>query len=195
MAKESYPKYKTVSIDKLIPYARNSRTHTDTQVDQVAASIREFGFLNPVIIDGNNGIVAGHCRVMAAKKLGIVELPVIEASHLTEAQKRAYVIADNRLAENSGWDLDMLKVELGDLFGEEFDLNLLGFDEDELARLLEPEPADGLTDEDAVPDPPEKPVTVLGDIWLLGAYYECEDCHKKYDYIVGVKMKECPCAV
>ena len=164
------PEYKTVTVDKLIPYARNSRTHSDAQVSKIASSIKEFGFLNPIITDGKNGIVAGHGRVMAAQKLGLKELPVIEASHLTEAQKRAYVIADNRLALDAGWDNDMLKVELQELSDLDFDLSLTGFDEKELDGFLEPEPSAGLTDEDAVPEVPEAPVTVEGDVWVLGRH-------------------------
>lgn len=164
------PEYKTVTVDKLIPYARNSRTHSDAQVSKIASSIKEFGFLNPIITDGKNGIVAGHGRVMAAQKLGLKELPVIEASHLTEAQKRAYVIADNRLALDAGWDNDMLKVELQELSDLDFDLSLTGFDEKELDGFLEPDPTEGLTDEDAVPEAPDVPVTVEGDVWILGRH-------------------------
>ncbi len=125
----NFPDYKNVETDKLIPYARNSRTHTEQQVDKVAASIKEFGFLSPVITDGQKGIVAGHCRVLAAKKLSMKEVPTIEASHLTEAQKRAYVIADNRLALDAGWDDELLKVEIEELDAEGFDLSLLGWGE------------------------------------------------------------------
>src|SRR5690554_4204074 len=107
-----FPDYKTVSVDSLIPYARNSRTHSDEQVAQIAASIKEFGFLNPIIIDGSNGIIAGHGRVMAAKQLNLKELPCIEVSHLSDAQRKAYVIADNKLALNAGWDDEMLRIEL-----------------------------------------------------------------------------------
>ena len=153
----------------LIPYARNSRTHSDAQVAKIAASIREFGFLSPIIVDGDNGIIAGHGRLMAAQKLGLAEVPVIEASHLTEAQKRAYVIADNRLALDAGWDNDMLKVELADLKLADFDLTLTGFDLGELDALLA-DPTEGLTDADAVPDVPAVPVTVEGDVWLLGRH-------------------------
>lgn len=132
-----FPEYKQSDVDSLIPYARNSRTHSDAQVDKIAASIREFGFLNPVITDGDNGIVAGHGRIMAAKKLGIEQVPVVEASHLTEAQKRAYVIADNRLALDAGWDDEMLRVEFNELSDTGFDLQLTGFDQEELARLFD----------------------------------------------------------
>lgn len=164
-----FPAYKTVLVADLIPYARNSRTHSDAQVAKIAASIREFGFLNPVIIDGANGIVAGHGRVLAAQKLGLVSLPVIEAAHLTEAQKRAYVIADNRLALDAGWDNDMLKIELQDLEVEGFDLSLTGFDPSEIGSLLA-EVTEGLIDEDSAPEPPVIPVTVEGDVWLLGRH-------------------------
>lgn len=130
------PEYKTVSVDKLIPYARNSRTHSDEQITKIAASIKEFSFLNPVIVDGENGIIAGHGRVMAAKKIGLETVPVIEASHLTEAQRRAYVIADNRLAEvGSEWDDEMLRVEFAELEELGFDLELTGFDLGEIEAL------------------------------------------------------------
>lgn len=163
-----FPEYKTVPVSSLIPYARNSRTHSDEQIAKIAASIKEFGFLNPVIIDGENGIVAGHGRVMAAQKLGMETVPVIEASHLTEAQRRAYVIADNRLALDAGWDDEMLRVEFAELEGLGFDLELTGFGLDEIAALQVDEIAEGLTDEDEVPEVPEQPVTVEGDVWLLG---------------------------
>ena len=163
------PEYKTAKVASLIPYARNSRTHSDAQVAKIAASIREFGFLNPIIVDGDSGIIAGHGRLMAAHKLGLDEVPTVQAAHLTEAQKRAYVIADNRLALDAGWDIDMLKVELADLDGMDFDLTLTGFDTDELANLLA-DPAEGLTDDDAVPEVPAVPVTVEGDVWLLGRH-------------------------
>lgn len=126
---------KKVKTSDLIPYANNSRLHSDEQVLQIASSIKEFGFLNPIIIDGDNGIIAGHGRVMAAKKLGIDELPCVDASHLTEAQKKAYVIADNKLALNSEWDNDILRIELNILDDLGFDLNLTGFSEDELSAL------------------------------------------------------------
>jgi site-specific DNA-methyltransferase (adenine-specific) len=161
--------YKLIPIADLIPYARNSRTHSDAQVAKIASSIKEFGFLNPIITDGSNGIVAGHGRVLAAQKLGLKELPCVEADHLTEAQKRAYVIADNRMALDAGWDAEMLKVELGDLDAAGFDLSLTGFEVGELENFLA-EPTEGLTDEDAVPDVPAVPVTVLGDVWVLGKH-------------------------
>ena len=130
-----FPDYKKVAVEKLIPYARNSRTHSAEQVDQIAASIKEFGFLNPIITDGENGIVAGHGRVMAAKKLGLKELPCIDASHLTETQRRAYIIADNKIAINSDWDVEMLRVEFHELQEMAFDLELTGFSLDEISEL------------------------------------------------------------
>lgn len=158
-----FPAYKTQSVASLIPYARNSRTHSDAQVAKIASSIREFGFLNPIIIDADNG------RVMAAQKLGLANVPVIEASHLSEAQRRAYVLADNRLALDAGWDNNLLKIELQDLQAEGFDLSLTGFNVDEISNFLA-DATEGLTDPDAVPDVPAVPVTVEGDVWLLGRH-------------------------
>lgn len=135
-----FPEYKKVSTDSLIPYARNSRIHSDEQVAQIAASIKEFGFLNPIIIDGDSGIIAGHGRVLAAQKLGMETVPVIEASHLTNAQRRAYVIADNKLALESGWDDEMLRVEFAELEELGFDLELTGFGLDEIEALSIGEP-------------------------------------------------------
>jgi ParB-like chromosome segregation protein Spo0J len=132
-----FPAYKTVPVADLIPYARNSRTHSEAQVAKIAASIREFGFLNPIIADGKNSIIAGHGRVLAAQKLGLTTLPVIEASHLTDAQRRAYVLADNRLALDAGWDNDLLKIELQDLEADGFDLSLTGFEVGELTALFD----------------------------------------------------------
>jgi DNA modification methylase len=134
----------------------------------VASSIKEFGFTNPVLIDEQGGIIAGHGRILAAKKLGLEEVPCIVLDGLTESQKKAYVIADNQLALNSGWDLDKLKLEIDTLGELDFDIDLLGFDSDFLDELLGVEDVEGLTDEDAVPEPPETPVSVLGDIWQLG---------------------------
>lgn len=157
-------------VSELLPYAANSRTHSDAQVAQIAASIKEFGWTNPILIDGDNTIIAGHGRLLAARKLGMEQVPVIVLDHLTKAQQRALVIADNQLALNAGWDMDMLKAEIDDLKLEDFDLGLLGFDDKFLDGLLEPEPTEGLTDEDAVPDVPEVPKTVLGDVWVLGKH-------------------------
>ena len=156
------------SVKELIPYAKNSRTHSDAQVAQIAASIKEFGWTNPILVDGENGIIAGHGRLMAARKLGHEKVPVIELKDMTETQKRAYIIADNQLAMNSGWDTSLLTLELTDLQEDGFDLELLGFDPKELNALLEPEIVEGLTDEDSVPDIPDEPKTKLGDIYELG---------------------------
>ncbi len=156
-----------VKRDSLIPYVNNSRTHDNNQVKQIASSMKEFGFTNPVLIDEDNGIIAGHGRLLAADLLGLDEVPTITLEGLSEAQRKAYVIADNQLALNAGWDLDSLKVEIDRLTELDFDVDLLGFDDDFLSSLLD-EPTEGLTDEDAVPDTPENPVTVEGDVWILG---------------------------
>lgn len=155
-------------INSLIPYARNSRTHSEEQVVQIAASMREFGWTNPVLIDEEGGIIAGHGRVLAGRKLGIDRVPCIMLAGLTEAQRRAYVIADNRIALNAGWDMDMLKVEFADLEAMDFNLALTGFNLDEIASLLAPAGTEGLTDEDEVGEPPVDPVSMRGDVWLLG---------------------------
>src|SRR5262249_29032757 len=156
-------------IDRLIPYARNPRTHSDAQVAQIAASITEFGFNNPILVDSKAGIIAGHGRLLAARKLKLTEVPVIILDHLTEAQKRASIMADNQLALNAGWDDDLLRVELAALREEDFDTGLVGFDDAELARLLAAEDAvPGLTDEDAAPPLPETPVSKTGDLFVLG---------------------------
>ena len=157
----------TAQVKDLIPYARNSRTHSDEQITQIASSIREFGFTNPIIIDDKNNIIAGHGRIMAANKLGIKEVPCVVVSGWTEAQKKAYVIADNKLALNAGWDEQMLKLEFDELGELGFNLELTGFSLDEIGKF-NPVVVEGLTDEDAVPEAPETPKTVLGDIWLLG---------------------------
>jgi ParB-like chromosome segregation protein Spo0J len=152
-------------IGDLIPYARNARTHDEAQVALIAGSIREFGFTNPVLVDGANGIIAGHGRVMAARKLELPEVPVIELSHLSEAQKRAYVLADNKLGERAGWDLEMLALEVGDLQGLGIDMLDLGFSGRELDDLLRTGIADPREEE--VPPVPAVPVSRLGDILLI----------------------------
>ena len=162
-------KIEQIPTADLIPYARNTRTHSPEQVAQIAGSIREFGFTNPVLIDAENGIIAGHGRVMAASKLGLAKVPCIRLAHLTETQKRAYIIADNKLALNAGWDEEMLGLELADLREVDFDLDVVGFDESELANLLA-ETTEGETDPDEVPEPPVDPVTVLGDVWVMGKH-------------------------
>jgi DNA modification methylase len=159
-----------ISIEKLIPYVNNARTHSDAQVAQIAASIKEFGFNNPVLIADDNSIIAGHGRVMAARKLGKDTVPAVRLSHLTDTQRKAYVIADNQLAMNAGWNDELLTIELNELLADDFALELLGFDPEELKRLMGTELTEGLTDEDAVPDVSEEPVTKLGDVWLLGKH-------------------------
>ena len=156
-------------LDSLKPYEKNSRTHSDAQISQIAASITEFGFTNPVLIDGEGGIIAGHGRVLAAKALGLADVPVLVLDHLTAAQRRAYVIADNKLALNAGWDEDVLRAEIEALGAEDIDLGLLGFDDAELDALLNP-PSTSTADPDDVPDAPEAPVSALGDVWLLGGH-------------------------
>lgn len=165
-----------LAVSSLIPYARNARTHSEAQVAQIAASIREFGFTNPVLIDEKSSIIAGHGRVMAARVLEMEQVPTIALRGLTTAQKRAYILADNKLALNAGWDLEMLKVELDDLLGEGFDLDLTGFSGAEM-DMLWPGSGEGLTDPDEVPAAPVIPVTVLGDVWVLGRHrLVCGDC-------------------
>lgn len=180
-------------VTDLIPYARNSRTHTDEQVAQIAGSIREFGWTNPVLIDGDAGIIAGHGRVLAAQRLGLKEVPTIQLDHMTEAQRRAYVIADNKLALNAGWDNDLLKVELGELQALDFDLALIGFNPSELETLLAPEATEGLTDPDDTPEPPAQPVSVLGDVWLLGAHRIV--CGDSTDPLVTDRVGAANCAM
>jgi len=159
---------KEVEVTALIPYAKNSRTHDDAQVAQIAASIKEFGWTNPILVDGDKGVIAGHGRLLAARKLGMSKVPTIELKDMTEAQKKAYVIADNKLALNAGWDTNFLSLELQELKDQDFDLTLLGFDDKELDALLAPETTEGLTDEDSVPDTPIEPKTKQGDIYILG---------------------------
>jgi hypothetical protein len=152
---------------ELIPYARNSRTHDEKQVQQIASSIKEFGFNNPVLIDGDNGIIAGHGRVLAAQLLKLDVVPCIELKHLSDTQKRAYIIADNKIALNSGWDDELLKLEMIELNDLDFDLTLTGFDDFDLSI---DKPTEGLTDEDNVPDAPVEPITKIGDVWLCGKH-------------------------
>jgi DNA modification methylase len=159
-------------ITRLVPYARNARTHSDAQIAQIAASIAEFGFTTPILAGSDGVIVAGHGRLAAARKLGLTTVPVVALDHLTPTQRRALVIADNRIAENAGWDDAMLRIELEEIQQEGFDLDLTGFDADALDDLLagdEPEHS-GQTDDEAVPDAPEEPVSKLGDVWVLGPH-------------------------
>lgn len=157
------------SINELAPYAKNPRTHSDAQVDQIAASILQFGLNNPILVDTKLGIIAGHGRLLAARKLGLDRVPVVILDHLTEAQKRAYIIADNKLALNAGWDEELLRSELAELRDADFDIGVIGFSDEELEDLLAEEPAAGLTDENACPAPPAEPVSQPGDLWLCGA--------------------------
>jgi hypothetical protein len=152
-----------------VPYASNSRTHTPAQLEKLARSLKEFGFTNPILLDGENGIIAGHARLQAAQKIGLSEVPTIDLSWLTPTQRQAYVIADNQLATDAGWDAEMLRLELGDLKELGFDLALTGFDEIELGTFLA-DKTEGLTDPDDVPQVPEHPVTQPGDLWLLGRH-------------------------
>jgi DNA modification methylase len=166
-------------VERLVPYARNARTHSPEQVAQIAASIAEFGFNAPILVDSNAGIIAGHGRLLAACKLGLAEVPVVVLDHLSETQRRAYVLADNRLALNAGWDQELLHAELASLQEDSFDLDLVGFSAEELDELLGPtEPPDQPeeTPED-VPEPPAQPVTQPGDVWLIGPHrLICGDC-------------------
>lgn len=163
---ENYP------VDKLIPYARNSRTHNDEQVEQIVASIKEFGFTNPILIGADDVIIAGHGRLLAAQRMGLKEVPVVRLPHLTETQRRALVIADNKIALNAGWDEEMLAIEMKELKDFDFDLDILGFSEEELKELAafgEPE-AEAQSEEDEVPEAPEEPITKYGDIWVMGEH-------------------------
>lgn len=177
-------------IERLIPYARNSRTHSDEQVAQIAASIREWGWTTPVLVDEAGMIIAGHGRIMAARKLGLAQVPVMVAEGWSEPQKRAYVLADNQLAMNAGWDMDLLKLEMQELQALDFDLDLLGFDEKALSNILAQE-NEGLTDPDATPEVPETPVTQPGDIWVLGKHRiacgSSTDAHTVEALLAGVK--------
>jgi DNA modification methylase len=160
--------HKIVSVSDLIPYVLNSRSHSDEQVAQIASSIREFGFTNPVLVDADNNLIAGHGRVLAARKINLETVPAIVVTGLDDRKRRALVIADNKLALNADWDEAALRVELKDLAGDFGEL--MGFSEDELVSLLKQDASEGLTDEDAVPDAPEQPVTVEGDVWVLGSH-------------------------
>jgi DNA modification methylase len=157
-------------IEKLRRYERNPRTHSEAQVDQIAASMVEFGWTNPILIDESAGILAGHGRLLAARQLGLAEVPVIRFEHLSEAQKRAYILADNQIALQAGWDDALLAEELAWLRDERFDLDLIGFDTSELERLLALADGEAASDEaeDEVPEPPEEPVSKPGDLWALG---------------------------
>lgn len=165
------------SVASLIPYARNARTHSDEQIAQLAGSIREWGWTIPVLVDEGGGIIAGHGRVMAARMLGFQDVPVMIAAGWSEAKRRAYVIADNKLALNAGWNAEMLAFEVSDLTAMSYDMGLVGFSVSELAEFAA-DRSGGRTDPDAVPEPPVRPVSVLGDVWLLGAKVTCPHCSR-----------------
>jgi DNA modification methylase len=165
-------------VGRLVPYARNARTHSDAQVAQIAASTAEFGFNAPILVDSRAGIVAGHGRLLAARKLGLPEVPVVVLDHLTDTQRRANIIADNKLSESAGWDEEMLAAELSDLEREGLDLRLVGFSDEELEALLANDADDSAPeDEEAIPDPPGQPIAQPGDVWLIGKHrLICGDC-------------------
>ena len=180
-----------VNVDRLVPYARNARTHSKEQILQLRASLREFGFVNPVIVDKDLNIIAGHGRILAAKEEGITEVPCVFAEHLTEAQKRAYIIADNRLALSAGWDAEMLSVEIADLQGADFDISLLGFDNAELNKLLSG--IEDVKDDDFDVDAELKnpAITQLGDLWLLGNHrLVCGDSTKPETFALLMDGKQ-----
>ena len=159
-------------IERLLPYIRNARTHSDAQIAQIAASIAEFGFTSPILAGGDGIIIAGHGRLAASRKLGLATVPVVVLDHLTPTQRRALVIADNRIAENAGWDEELLRVELAELQDANFDLALTGFDDDELLELMAGEEPtnEGQSDEDEAPEVPLTPVSKPGDVWLMGKH-------------------------
>ena len=184
-------RFEKVNIDKLIPYARNARTHSKEQVNQLRSSLREFGFVNPVIVDKDLNIIAGHGRIMAAKEEGYTEVPCVFVEHLTDSQKRAYILADNRLAMNAGWDEEMLEVEISDLMGENFDVSMLGFDGEEIDKLLgmnEVVQDDEFDVEEELQNPP---ITKLGDVWKLGDHrLICGDSTKEETYTLLMDGKK-----
>ena len=210
----SIPRYKTVSVDTLAPYERNSRTHSPEQIDKLSAAIDALGFAGVVVV--RNGTIAkGHGTIAACKQLWDAgktvylppdehgeryplparHIPIMDASGWSEADFKAFVISDNRLALDAGWDDEMLRLEFGELEGLGFDLELTGFSLDEIDALNPEEIPEGLTDEDAVPEVPVQPVTVDGDVWVLGAEWECTECHKTFSYKEGLPFAEggCPC--
>jgi ParB-like chromosome segregation protein Spo0J len=168
------------SIDSIRPYEKNPRVNDDA-VDAVAASLKEFGFRSPIVVDGDGVIICGHTRLKAAQKLGLAKVPVHVAKDLTPDQVKALRIADNKTSDLSDWDYDILPIELAELQDAGFDLGILAFDEDELSKLLSAEPTEGLTDDDAVPEPPKEAITQPGDLWLLGAYTVCPHCKERND--------------
>ena len=180
---EQTTEYYFADVKSLIPYARNARTHSDMQVAQIAASIKEFGFLNPIVITEDNTILCGHGRLMAAQKLGLKKVPCIKESHLTETQRRAFIIADNKLSLNAGWDNELLSVELSELQGADFDLELLGFDEKELSQLFDEGNEIQEDDFDVDAELAKPTFSKTGDIWLLGRHrLVCGDSTKEETY-------------
>jgi DNA modification methylase len=179
-------------IERLIPHARNARLHSQVQVAQIAASIAEFGFNNPILAGPQGDIIAGHARVLAAQKLAYTLVPVIVLDHLTENQKRAFMLADNKLALNAGWDLEMLRLELEALAAQDFDLALTGFDEKELAEVLAQETPNGLSDPDTVPELQSEPISHTGDVWKLGSHRVlCGDGTRREDLARVLEGKPC----
>lgn len=175
------------AVEALIPYARNAKQHSETQVAQIAASIREFGWGAPILIDGQNNVIAGHGRLLAARKLGITEVPVVPMEHLTDTQRRALILADNKIGENASWEDELLGIELSELKDAGFDLGLTGFSTEEWEALIagEEPTKDGLTDDDAVPELTENPISQPGDLWVLGEHkLLCGDATKADDYKV-----------
>ena len=183
-------RFEKVNIDRLVPYARNARTHSKEQILQLRASLREFGFVNPVIVDKDLNVIAGHGRILAAKEEGITEVPCVLAEHLTEAQKRAYIIADNRLALNAGWDAEMLSVELADLQAADFDVSLLGFNDAELNKLLSVAEDVKEDDLDLEGELAKPAITKAGDLWLLGHHrLVCGDSTKAETFSLLIDCK------
>jgi len=173
------------AVDVLIPYARNAKQHSDAQVAQIAASIREFGWGAPILVDGQNNVIAGHGRLLAARKLGMTEVPVVPMDHLTDTQRRALILADNKIGENASWEDELLGIELSELKDAGFDLGLTGFSTEEWEALIAGDESDstGLTDDDAVPEVSENPISKPGDIWVLGDHKVlCGDATKADDY-------------
>ena len=168
MSENKLRNYKNVNVDNLQPYGMNSRTHSENQINQIINSIKEFGFTNPCLIDENNNLIAGHGRLEAAKKMGFTEIPCIIVDGLNEVQRKALIIADNKLALNAAWDIDILKSELSFIQDNDFDLELIGFDAAELDDLFNDKLSELSPADDDIPDVPETPVSTLGDVWTLG---------------------------
>lgn len=180
-----------VDINKLIPYVNNARTHNAQQINKLRSSLREFGFINPVIIDRNFNVIAGHGRIMAAKEEGISKVPCVFVDYLTEAQKKAYILADNRMAMDAGWDEELLKVEIEALQAEDFDLSLTGFDEKELAGFFDTSDNAKEDDFDVDTELGKPPVTKTGDLWMLGNHrLLCGDSTKEESYTLLMNGKK-----